>query len=647
MIGRLKWYYSRLRTMNPGELIFRAGQARQRVMEKWLPSTPVYRGATSNIIPLSFDFSNARINPGFSIFGQDIDIFQPIDFHRDIFSGKRFPLSFAKTIDMRTDRYGSAKVVWEVNRLQFLIPLLIRYRQTSDKQLLARFISILKEWDEQNPYMKGLNWYSNIEVSMRLINWYWCWLLLQDDEHWNNDEAARNFRENTWLPLIHRHCSYSAINPSLYSSANNHLVAEYTGLFMAASLWNFRESDQWIRKSQAGLEKQILLQHSVNGVNKEEAAAYIQFITDFFLIAWIAGEQLDHSFSTAYKDRLTSILGYIHNILDVKGNIPRYGDDDDGRVIMPDGYFSTNNFLSILNTASVLFDRPEWKQPQAGLDPKSILLTAHQDGLKKWNGISSLPRPFNSAFYPAEGHFIFRNLTSGGKEVFCHFDAAALGYLSIAAHGHADALSIILHADGYPFLVDPGTYAYHTHMEWRKYFVSTVAHNTITIDNEDQATMAGPTLWLNHFTCSVTEVKEGETEIVSATHNGYKQKGVSHSRTMQFNRKNNCFVVTDIVAARKNGHRVTMPFHLHPHVEATQTGSHTYKLSHPETSVTAELLFDPQLTLAHREADETSPLGWYSGSFMKKEEAAVLIGEHLMKQNQLTLTTIIKIEDLS
>jgi hypothetical protein len=44
-------------------------------------------------------------------------------------------------------------------------------------------------------------------------------------------------------------------------------------------------------------------------------------------------------------------------------------------------------------------------------------------------------------------------------------DAAPLGFLSIAAHGHADALSFILHVDGSPILVDPGMFTYHTHKE--------------------------------------------------------------------------------------------------------------------------------------------------------------------------------------
>ena len=197
------------------------------------------------------------------IFGKALSINQPIDFHKDIFSGKRFPeAQFSKTIDMRTDRYGSAKVVWEVNRLQFLLPLLVNYKATGDKTKLDLFVSIMTAWDEQNPYLKGLNWYSNIEVNIRLINWYWCWLLLENDATWQKEEKYASFRANIWLPLIYKHCHYSAKNPSYFSSANNHLIAEYTGLFMASTLWQFKESPKWLKKSMAGLEREILLQHS-------------------------------------------------------------------------------------------------------------------------------------------------------------------------------------------------------------------------------------------------------------------------------------------------------------------------------------------------------------------------------------------------
>ena len=42
-------------------------------------------------------------------------------------------------------------------------------------------------------------------------------------------------------------------------------------------------------------------------------------------------------------------------------------------------------------------------------------------------------------------------------------DVGPLGYLAIAAHGHADALAITLAHDGRELVVDPGTGSYYSH----------------------------------------------------------------------------------------------------------------------------------------------------------------------------------------
>ncbi|MFG3757212.1 heparinase II/III-family protein, partial [Klebsiella pneumoniae] len=70
-----------------------------------------------------------------------------------------------------------------------------------------------------------------------------------------------------------------------------------------------------------------------------------------------------------------------------------------------------------------------------------------------------------------------------------------LGYLSIAAHGHADALSLLLHLDGQPVLVDAGTYLYHAGGAVRDRLRGTAAHNTLCLDGADQSQIAGAFNW--------------------------------------------------------------------------------------------------------------------------------------------------------
>ncbi len=102
-----------------------------------------------------------------------------------------------------------------------------------------------------------------------------------------------------------------------------------------------------------------------------------------------------------------------------------------------------------------------------------------------------------------------------------------LGYLSTAAHGHADALSFILHIDGKPVFVDPGTYTYHTEPEWRKYFISTLAHNTACVNGKNQAIFGGSTLWVSRYKTRIIETSQNdEKEIVCASHDGYEKMGI-------------------------------------------------------------------------------------------------------------------------
>lgn len=86
----------------------------------------------------------------------------------------------------------------------------------------------------------------------------------------------------------------------------------------------------------------------------------------------------------------------------------------------------------------------------------------------------------------------------GPAGIWCRCDGGPHGFLSIAAHGHADALSVEVRHDGVDLLADPGTFCYHGQPEWRQYFRSTLGHNTLQVDGADQSVSGGPFLWTRH-----------------------------------------------------------------------------------------------------------------------------------------------------
>lgn len=578
------------------------------------------------------------------IFGKlyNYDQIQEEDWHRDIFSGKHFNRSFAKKINIRKDPERSAKCVWEINRLQFLMRQALNYRNTKDEKQLRKFISIVQSWKQANPYLSGVNWYSNIEVNLRLIEWFLCWEVLEADELINNNPAFSDFVKNDWLPLIYQHAVYSYKNPSRFSSANNHLISEYAGLFVAAVKWPFAESEKWIRYAQKGLEEEIIKQHSANGINKEEAAEYIQFITDFFLLAYVVGENAGRPFSQAYREQLHKILSYIYTFLDCAGNFPKYGDEDDGKCFIIDFDESFNNFKSLLTSGAIIFNDPVLKTKSNGFDLKNQVLFG-QSGRTIFNTLPDVQVTQQSRLYVDEGHFILRK-QEGNSEIYLHMDAAPLGFLSIAAHGHADALSFELNIDGHRVIVDPGTYTYHTDPEWRNYFTSTLAHNSIRINKQNQATFAGSTLWLNHYACTVHEAETDEQrDTIVASHNGYEKSGITHTRKIVFDKEQSTIYITDSVASsNKKDMLLEIPFHFHPDIKISKENEHSFLLS-GKMNRQVKIQTDKRLS-TKLISGQTNPeiIGWYSDSFMQKKVSNTLYCS-LNCEETIQLETIITI----
>ena len=648
----VSWYINRIKTFSLSEIPYRIKQLLQKKIEKrnYLTQKHLKKLDYQNSKPDVFEFdqfinNNSLQNTNLSIFGERFDFTDlgRINWHQDIFTKKNFPKVFSKEINILKNPQLSAKAVWEINRHQFLMKEVLNYNKTRDIYYLNRFIGILKDWIQDNPYLIGINWYSNIEVNIRLINWFLFWEILKIEELIKSHKEVKDFVENFWIPSIYEHCNYSYNNPSLYSSANNHLISEYSGLFVASSKWNFKESISWNEYAKNGLEKEIQKQHSKNGVNKEEAAEYIQFITDFFLIAFVVGERTENLFSKKYEINLKNIFTYIYDFLDLNFNFPKYGDEDDGWCFRLDFDKNFNNFQSLLTSGAIIFEDPKFKSKSNGIDLKNELLFGKK-GIKRFDSLPKKHLLEVSKFYQEEGHFYFKKQDQN-KEIYLHFDTAPLGFLSIAAHGHADALSVLLHVDGDPILVDPGTFTYHTEKDWRNYFLSTIAHNTICIDNQNQATQGGPTLWLKHYKTKVRHVETGDTtDVVLASHNGYERMNCTHEREVIFEKNKDRFIITDYIQIKKSNREIIQPWHLHPDIEFDRIDSHTYLLRNKQGKRKIKIKLDKQLEFAVICGQEDPIIGWYSKSFMEKEKTYVIAGKIKTSGNKnFILKTIIEI----
>ena len=152
--------------------------------------------------------------------------------------------------------------------------------------------------------------------------------------------------------------------------------------------------------------------------------------------------------------------------------------------------------------------------------------------------------------------------TTGENEIWCRCDGGPHGYLSIAAHAHADALSVEVRYAGVDILADPGTYCYHGEREWRSYFRSTIAHNTVELGGRNQSSEGGPFMWVRHARAREIEVlDDGDIARWTAEHDGYAslEPPARHRRSVLLDRASRSIDIIDEIDGRQPRHPPGLP----------------------------------------------------------------------------------------
>lgn len=660
----LIWKMQRLRAMGAGEVLYRLRQLTQAGLERrdqgraqvqvlsgapgraWMAALPhgidaaIYRGAADRVLAGRFDV--------FAI--KDAALGFPPEWNRDPKTGVCAPLEFGKTLNYRDERIvGDIKYLWEPNRHAELVTLAQAWHLTHEERYVYGCLMLLESWFEQCPYPVGVHWTSSLEHGVRLVNWAVAWFLLgvggcldgglgpclrrNDEGNVRNDGVSCRVADTDslrrWLGSVHQHCHFIAGHFSRYSSANNHLLGELMGLFIGATVWPFwPESARWREMAAREFEAEALKQNGEDGVNREQALWYQHEVADMMLLVGLIGRSNGIEFSPAYWGRLERMLEFIASVMDVGGNVPMIGDADDARLVRFDPRPQSCPYRSLLATGAVLFGRGDFKAKAVVFDDKSRWLLGDAAALS-FDGIDPMPLAEPKRDFPLGGYAVLGERFSTPEEIRVVADAGPLGYLSIAAHGHADALAFTLSAGGREILIDPGTYAYHTQRKWRDYFKGTSAHNTVRVDGLDQSVSGGSFLWSRHAKARRERfVCHDERESWAGSHDGYLRlrDPVLHRRTLDLDKTAGVLRVTDRLECRGR-HQVELFWHGHEDCEAGIDGD-VVRLQRETVRVGLRMTAPEWLPRIVR-GQEAPPLGWVSRRFDEKAPCpvAVWVGE--------------------
>lgn len=374
------------------------------------------------------------------------------------------------------EKVGDHKAIWEPNRHQHLVLLAQASLLTGRPEYAPAIERHLDSWYRGNPWLRGINWTSALEVAFRALSWLWV-------DHLVGDRLRGRRR---LLEELFRHGCYLERNLSLYFSPNTHLLGEAVALHALGTAYpDWPRAARWRETGAQILDAESRRQVRPDGSYFEQSTYYHVYALDLFLLhAVLSGKVGPH---------LAPMADFLAVLLGPARELPFLGDDDGGRLFHPYGKRERFGRATLATAAAVLGRSDLPVEPEDSYEQACWWIGAAPAGRV---------RPA-SRLFPDAGLAV---MVSG--DVHAVFDAGPFGPGG-AGHSHSDTLSLVVRVGEERILIDPGTYTYVAGAGWREAFRGSAAHNTLRLDGRNQATPAGPFRWMDKPEVKLLEVVRG------------------------------------------------------------------------------------------------------------------------------------------
>ena len=437
-----------------------------------------------------------------------------IDWHGDPKSGHHWqPDTWQGAIT-----YGSAGeeilLPWTLSRMQHL-PFLAKCWMTSadttqKEEIMAEFQNQILDFCAANPPRWGVNWASPMDVSIRAINWLVAYDLLIaggadfapsfltafKSSLMDHGRFIYQFRE--WHPVLR----------------NNHYLSDLAGLiFITGHLPENALTQRWLAFSAEAFLQEIFAQFHPDGSNFEASTCYHMLsselallgLTVLFSLPLAERQVLQNVFQSAQSDVLfphklfelvKNIQLFITDTLSAEGEALQIGDNDSSRILKLQTAFwtgnkpeSPRNFQPLQRQIDAfLAHYDQWNTLASPASQKTPLATLIRSGVDdKYQLTPHKHHPSAWVAYPGLGLYLYRN------ELYrLSVRCGPVGQSGIGGHAHNDQLSITLHIQNQPVIVDPGSYCYTSDPQTRMVYRSTAYHNTLAITGQEQNLISPP-----------------------------------------------------------------------------------------------------------------------------------------------------------
>lgn len=516
-----------------------------------------YRTQFGHKIQAVIEDAEALCRHEFQLLGSGVcQLGERIDWHCDPVSGYRWPRTFAFALNpVHISPDGSdVKWPWELSRMQHLPTLGKAYRLTQNERYARELVDQVTHWLDDNPCAFGVNWTCAMDVAIRIMNMIWGYWFIEDAT-----VTSEAFRARLLVAMVQHaqfilfHLEYQIRDDGSLANGN-HYLANVIGLLHLGLLCpNVPQAQVWRRVGLCALVEEMDRQVHPDGSDFESSVPYHRLVLELF----IAGALLCRMHQVALPDRfwqrLEKMFDFVLGVTRPDGKVPQVGDADDGRLYILSDYgdWDRTDWRYLLSIGAVLFHRHDMKACAGGFSEEAFWLLG-PDGLAHFAALEHGATALGTQAFPDAGLYVMRS-----DDRYLLACCGQVGTAGLGNHKHNDLLSFELYAGDKAFIVDPGSYVYTRHPEWRNRFRSTPFHNTVVIDAQEQNRFQDTRLF--EMAEDATIIVHGwshmpEMDWLDVEHTGYSRltPPLQHRRFFRFDKRLGTWDITDMLTGAGN-----------------------------------------------------------------------------------------------
>lgn len=264
--------------------------------------------------------------------------YERIAWNRDIKTGYVWPISYLdENMCIDSPRGVDIKTVWELGRMNFLMPLALCAYAENDINKRAAFVShyesVLKDFAHSNPVGVGVQWMFAMEASIRISNI----LMSYDIIRQISADALDSETESLVKKLLLEHIRYiwRNIEKNIMLGGNgNHYFSNIAGLLIAcAYLKGNNRSRRILEFAKKEFCKEVSEQFYPEGGHKEASSGYFRLVAEMTVICSAVLAGMGEEIPEVVASRMISNREFALALKRKDDDYFSFGDCDDGRFI--------------------------------------------------------------------------------------------------------------------------------------------------------------------------------------------------------------------------------------------------------------------------------------------------------------------------